>query len=163
MTVSLAVAPLAPIEKIRAIANEKVEIKFSADEDLLDKVQKLKGLLAHKNPNMSLAELFDLLCNLGLEKWDKTISAPARENLRPPQSTNKSPSQAQVRRAIWKKAQGKCQICGSGYALEIDHIQPKSLGGGDEPENLRLLCRSCNHRAAIQALGIKKMEKYLAT
>lgn len=35
-------------------------------------------------------------------------------------------------------------ICGSRFQLEIDHIQPKFADGEDEPNNLRLLCRSHN-------------------
>ncbi|MFJ2575978.1 HNH endonuclease [Kitasatospora aureofaciens] len=30
--------------------------------------------------------------------------------------------------------------------LTVDHMVPKRLGGGDEPENLGVLCRSCNSR-----------------
>jgi 5-methylcytosine-specific restriction endonuclease McrA len=59
------------------------------------------------------------------------------------------------------RAQNRCEICGSGYALEVDHIYPKALGGEDLPENLRLLCKSCNQRKAIQNLGIKKMDQHL--
>lgn len=160
ITISLSSAPPAPVEKIKTVSKVEVEIKFTADEALLQTIQRLKGLLAHKNPNMNLAELFDLLCNLGLEKWDKTLSAPAQD--KPHQEARSMiPSKAQVRHIVWRKAQGKCQSCNSSYALEIDHIQPKSMGGSDSLSNLRLLCRSCNQRAAIQALGIAKMEKYL--
>jgi 5-methylcytosine-specific restriction endonuclease McrA len=41
-----------------------------------------------------------------------------------------------------------CQACGAtphdGATLEIDHIQPFSKGGTDEPNNLQVLCRECN-------------------
>jgi len=37
-----------------------------------------------------------------------------------------------------------CITCGSSENLEIDHIKPVSKGGNSEPENLQLLCRSCN-------------------
>ena len=154
LTISLSSTPLpTQAEKVRTVSSGDIEIKFLAKEALFKKIQKLKGLLAHKNPQLQLANLIDQLCDLGLEKWDKTLSAPARDNARQ--------SQTQVRCDVWKKAQGKCQICGSGYALEIDHQLPKAMGGKNTPDNLRLLCRSCNQRAAIQAFGIDKMEKYL--
>ena len=39
-----------------------------------------------------------------------------------------------------------CRYCGADNDLTIDHLVPRSLGGGDEPENLAVACRSCNAR-----------------
>ena len=60
---------------------------------------------------------------------------------------------AVVRREVWRRDQGCCSYvdphsgrrCGSRYRLEIDHIVPFALGGGAEPENLRLRC-GAHHR-----------------
>ncbi|NUM89045.1 MAG: HNH endonuclease [Bdellovibrionales bacterium] len=68
---------------------------------------------------------------------------------------------ATLQRRIWQKARGKCENCHSTYALEIDHRIPRAHGGSNTPANLRLLCRHCNQRAAIQVFGVKKMEKHL--
>lgn len=38
-----------------------------------------------------------------------------------------------------------CWIC-RGPATTADHIQPRSLGGSDELDNLRPACRTCNSR-----------------
>lgn len=37
-----------------------------------------------------------------------------------------------------------CQICLLVPATEVDHVVPKSQGGGDEDENLRGVCRACH-------------------
>ena len=47
----------------------------------------------------------------------------------------------------------RCFYGGSGPLLatgvfEVDHYTPKSRGGTDEPENLRLSCRPCNLQKA---------------
>ncbi len=45
---------------------------------------------------------------------------------------------------VMKRDGGKCALCDSQETLQFDHIYPKSKGGNDEPDNLRVLCRSCN-------------------
>lgn len=52
----------------------------------------------------------------------------------------------EVRSAVIAAADGSCVECGATEHLTLDHIHPWSLGGSDDPENLRCLCRSCNSR-----------------
>ncbi len=37
-----------------------------------------------------------------------------------------------------------CWYCGEGNPSTVDHVRPKSLGGGDDMGNLVLACKSCN-------------------
>ena len=53
-------------------------------------------------------------------------------------------------RQVYRRDLRHCVNCGSEFALEIDHILPRSHGGLDQPENLRVLCRTCNQRAALR-------------
>ena len=57
-------------EKIRDIKNDKVEIKLILDKKSQAKLEALKKLLSHKNPNMSYGELISLLAEMGLNKYD---------------------------------------------------------------------------------------------
>jgi hypothetical protein len=65
-----------------------------------------------------------------------------------------------IRHAVYLRDKGKCTNCGSTRAIEVDHIIPFAKGGLSEPENLRLLCRSCNQHHAIGTYGISKMMNY---
>ena len=50
---------------------------------------------------------------------------------------------------LYEIQDGKCAGCDypkKYYALDVDHDVPKSRGGGDEMENLNLLCPRCNRR-----------------
>ncbi len=154
-------------ERIRAVTETHVEIKIIASNELQAKLGRIKGLLAHSHPNLSMAEAIDLLCDMAIQKLDPAEKAKKMVVLKP-KSTSSAPAPdikrcitARERRQVWKRAGSQCQNCGSTHALQIDHVQPRALGGSDEVENLRLLCRPCNQRAAINCLGLTKMERYL--
>lgn len=60
---------------------------------------------------------------------------------------------------IRQRAKFRCEYCHypellSSAPLSVDHIQPKSLGGSDEPNNLALACRRCNERRYNFITGI---------
>jgi len=38
----------------------------------------------------------------------------------------------------------ECYLCGSQETLTLDHLHPRSRGGGNKIENYGTLCRSCN-------------------
>lgn len=141
-----------------------MNLKSITDQNL---IETLKGFLAHQHPGMTTGELFEKLCELGLREWDPSkTAAPRKRRVKISEAGNRSvrtSSIAGIRRSVFQNARNKCENCGSTYALEIDHIRPKALGGNSEEGNLRVLCRHCNQRAAIEAFGVRKMEKYLAS
>ncbi|MFI4875904.1 MAG: HNH endonuclease [Blastopirellula sp. JB062] len=49
----------------------------------------------------------------------------------------------EIRNRLWKKYNGRCAACSAGDYLELVRIIPKSMGGGDEENNIQLLCRRC--------------------
>jgi hypothetical protein len=202
ITLSLSSAlKVAKPDQVKSVSENLIEIKFTASADLREKIECLKGWLAHTNPNVSLGELFEKLCDLGLQEWDPSKTAAPRKrrvinrslrnscNVSSSNSCNVSSSNscdvsigsncgvgksiavasggsstkslAQIKREVFLKAHSKCENCSSSYSLEIDHIQPKSLGGDNSQRNLRLLCRSCNQRAAIQKLGQMQMDSFI--
>ncbi|MCB0341731.1 MAG: HNH endonuclease [Bdellovibrionales bacterium] len=68
-----------------------------------------------------------------------------------------------MKRVVYHRDHGHCVRCGSTRALQYDHIQPICLGGRNDVSNLRLTCRSCNQRFAIEKLGNETMEAHLIT
>ena len=184
-------------ERIKPISPENLEFRFTAPAELLEKINELKALLAHSHPNASLAELFTLAVDLGIEHFKKKRSGRPQKNSRetpeksappvPPKEqvagsdADRLPGKrgaepwmveggrtghevdrhipAQLKREVWK--QEKCENCGGKFALEIDHRKSFAMGGTTSSENLRLLCKSCNQRAAIVTFGEEKMEEFL--
>jgi hypothetical protein len=160
------------LDKMTIISEEKVEYRFTADKLLESKILEIKGLLAHKYPHLSLGELLEILCDLGIETFKKekttTSQKPYKEKSAlhtkksvPHMKHRSEDSLAQIKREVWQESQHECSNCHSKYALEMDHLHPRAKGGSNTKDNLRILCRSCNQRAAIREFGQIKMDLYL--
>ena len=95
-------------------------------------------------------------------------TSPANSPTKPARATTSAPRERGAGRAIpqatkrevWQRDSGRCsyvdrvtgQRCTSRHLLQIDHIVPYALGGGADPDNLRLLCRAHHrHRHAARA------------
>ena len=89
-------------ERVRNINNDKVEIKVILDKDSQKKLEDLKKLLSHKNPNMSYGELFSLLAELGLNKYD-----PNRKINKQSKIVSKKPAPPQSKKILAEKAEQK--------------------------------------------------------
>ena len=73
-------------ERVRDVNNDKVEIKVILNKESQQKLESLKKLLSHKNPNMSYGELISLLAEMGLNKYDpkrkvkkQSLKTPAKK------------------------------------------------------------------------------------
>jgi len=71
---------------------------------------------------------------------------PAASNIRVPLDPD-------IRWAIFQRDGYACLACGSRSDLTIDHVHAVSLGGSNDPSNLRTLCRSCNSSKGARVLS----------
>ena len=58
-----------------------------------------------------------------------------------------SPEDVPIKKQLYKEQGGKCNGCENQMEerhFEVDHIVPRSAGGGDYKENYQLLCGNCN-------------------
>jgi hypothetical protein len=65
-----------PKERERIVTDELTQIQFLADRALMEKLERLKQLMAHRNFEGSYAKLFEQLADLALKKLEP--KAPAR-------------------------------------------------------------------------------------
>ena len=75
---------------------------------------------------------------------------------------------------LYEMQSGICRLCDELVEMrfmDIDHIVARSRGGGDSPENLQLLCRTCNtmkgdrtmeeaRRKLLERWGEQKMQEW---
>ena len=62
------------------------------------------------------------------------------------------------RAMIYKRDNNKCQYCGVTRSLTIDHVIPRSRGGGDTWDNLVVACSSCNVKKGNKLLEQTNMK-----
>lgn len=149
-------------EAMRAIAEDQTRISFVASKQLMEKLGRLKALLAHKNFSGRMDILVEQMADVTLAKFDPL--KPRRNDAPKPAPKRDSRSRYvpyPMRRQVWRQAEGRCQFvdpqtgrrCSGQHALQIDHIQELSQGGRTELANLRLLCSAHNQwRPALRGV-----------
>jgi hypothetical protein len=143
---------------MKAISATETEITFTADEELMGDLERLKDLMGESK----ICELIRKMAKLSLKKYEpkESVGAPRVE-------VNESSRHVPVaiQRFVRARDQGRCtyrdpksaRVCGSSFATEIDHITPWAHGGSNQAENLRLLCRAHNRYYARQVFGLRKV------
>jgi 5-methylcytosine-specific restriction endonuclease McrA len=138
-------------DRVKPVSQTHSQIHFVASDEQIALFEKARGLLANANPEMSWADLFQKITEIALKKIDplqRTVP-PARKL----QDPNMRTPNTGLKFEIFKKADGKCQNCGSSYRLNYDHIESWALGGETTAQNMRLYCRNCNERHRIRVFG----------
>ncbi|MBN8542036.1 MAG: HNH endonuclease [Deltaproteobacteria bacterium] len=167
---------LAPKEKVRAISEDQVSVQVTFTRVQFEKLKRIQELLSHTHRGSSHAEFLDAAMDVFLEKKD-----PLRKAVKPRAALCDTAAEADVpdvqpaksltpsiRNAVLRKSGGQCEYretkmghrCESRHFLEIDHIQPRALGGTNVPDNLRVLCRTHNLLVAERVFGREKIEAF---
>ena len=140
---------------IKNESSDTVRLNISISKKTMEKIEKIRGIHGHKN--LPLEKIIDLMTDALLEKNEEKLT---------PKRAGKSKGKSryiskEVRKEVLKKANGRCEICGSTYALEFDHKKPFALGGMSTSSNIRVLCKNCNLRSGIKIFGPQKMKRDL--
>lgn len=139
--------------------DEIAQLKVCVNRDKLDQLKRELGVVCEQE---LIEQLIAEKLNEIRETKSGALCAPitSRAHKLHAQPRSISPSK---RRIVMQRAKGQCENCGSLHRLQIDHRECVATGGENDLDNLRLLCRSCNQRAAIEQLGLVKMEPYLVS
>lgn len=147
------------------------EIKFKADKNFIDKLQKVRAIMS-KGP--VLAQVFEALMDEYLRSREpKRLAKKTKDadgTTRPQAVTaDKIVDRSRyitktARSEILKRAEYRCNYiaddgkrCECRTALQIDHIWPHGKGGTNDISNLRLLCTAHNRLMAEKHYGREKI------
>jgi hypothetical protein len=134
-------------------------LSLQAGPELLEKIEKLMDLMAHKNFGRDFGKMVGLLVDQELSKYEK-LNTPKDLMIPKPdvQKAQRSLSDRsryiprRIKSLVWTKQKGKCSFkdpltgktCESSHGVQIDHRHPVSRGGTNEHQNLTLLCAGHN-------------------
>lgn len=100
----------------------------------------------HKKAHWEAAPFFDT--------EEERAAARARMDEMCPIGANREPVPESVREAVFARDRNRCVRCqktrrgraakGGKLILTLDHITPRSAGGSNNPDNLRVLCWQCH-------------------
>jgi len=160
--------------RIRQLSRESFKVEFTASAELRDKLELCRDLLAHANPSRDLAAVIERAVDLLLAELESKRLArtkrprhePATRDARPARVANPARVTSATRRKVFDRDGLQCAYvspdgcrCQARAFLELDHAEPRALGGKSDSENLRVRCRAHNQLAAEQAFGREAIER----
>ncbi len=121
-----------------------------------EKIEKVKAQTKKYDNN----ELMDYLLDLALGTHAKKQNIKAKTVYVSKNPRTISPT---IKREVFKRAGGKCEHpgCNEIHYLEYDHCTTVALGGGNNFDNIRLVCKAHNQLYAIEQLGLHPMQRFL--
>ena len=147
-----------------ALSRYKVQLTVSTQ--LREKLERAKDLMRHRNPSGDLAVVVEQALDALVEKLEKERLGKTSRPRRTVRATKKGRVTAAVRREVLARDGEQCTYvdeegrrCSSRAFLELDHIEPRALGGPDDAANLRVTCRAHNQLHAETLLGRKCVER----
>jgi len=152
--------------EVKVVLERMFEVRFAADEELMELVRWLKSHLSHKYPNgASFLDIFKFAMSYVKEREDRSIQKKAR-NASAKTDTRYIPKA--TKQKVWKRDKGRCSFVGSNgkqrdsdYNLQFDHYPiPYARGGPSSVNNLRLLCAKHNRFTAEKVYGEQAIKKH---
>ena len=151
---------------IRPLAPERCKVQLTIDRATHDKLRQVQNLLRHVVPNGDPAAIFDRALTVLLQDLERRkLAQVERPRQLTPSGVRSRHVPAAVRRAVWKRDDGRCAFIGTdgrcaerGF-LEFHHVVPFADGGETTSGNLPLRCRAHNAHEAREHFGVPAVER----
>ncbi|MEP7028712.1 MAG: hypothetical protein ABI960_08965, partial [Candidatus Eisenbacteria bacterium] len=140
---------------------DRYNLQLTIDRNTHDKLRYAQSLLGHELPSGDLALVLGRALDALIDRLEKRkFGATPRPHRNPRAPRGKRVIPAGVRRAVWKRDEGRCSFvgdqghrCTERTRLEFDHADPVARGGRATVDRIRLRCRAHNQYEAERAFG----------
>jgi 5-methylcytosine-specific restriction endonuclease McrA len=157
-----------PLARITPLSETRFRVEFTASAELREKLELCRDLMSHANPSRDLGAVVERAVDLLLADLERKRLARTKRSR--PEPRLRQPKQGRIanatRRRVFERDGLQCTYvspdgrrCEARAFLELDHVEPRALGGRDDPENLRVRCRAHNQLAAEQVFGRDEVER----
>ena len=150
----------APPAAVRPLAPERYKLQVTIAAETRAKLQRAQDLLRHSLPSGDVALILDRALELLVRELERKKAAAVDQPRNGANSrTNSRHIPAQVRRAVWRRDEGRCAFvgaerrCDATAFLEFHHVTPYADGGESSAENIQLRCRAHNQYEAELFFG----------
>jgi hypothetical protein len=178
-------------DTIEPLTSDARRLHVTVSARFLEKLEAARAALSHSHPAGRAEEVLEAGLDLLLARAAKRTGLARGEERTPPPTRGSAPRAsidiqgdvlfpqgapsvarrehlpAHLRRAVWERAQGRCQwplesggTCCSTLRLEVDHVEPRARGGPTVLANLRLLCAAHNQESARRVFGREWMSRF---
>jgi len=156
-----------PQARLSPLSPERYVLQITIPRATHDKLRHAQALLGHAIPSGDVACVLDRALDFMIDVLEKRkLGATNRPRREPRPVLGRRHVPAAVRRAVWKRDQGRCTFvgdrgrrCEARTRLEFDHVDPVARGGGATVERIRLRCRAHNQLEAERAFGEEFMRR----
>ncbi len=153
-----------PRSHVSPLSAERFHIQFSAGTALKDKLERALDLMSHSNPKRDLATVIERGLDLVLADLEKKTLGKTKHPRRS-RGTKHGDFSRQARREIYERDGEQCtyvspsgERCQARAFIQLDHENPRTLGGPGTTRNGRLLCRAHNLFEAEKVFGRQYIE-----
>jgi len=170
-----AVSSTTPRARTEPLGAERYRVQFTADRETHAQLAELRALMRHQIPDGDVGKILAKAISVLLERVRKQkfaeTSAPRTAPTSPPQIDHPSRHvPAAVRRAVWKRDEGRCTFvsdggrrCDSKEFVEFDHADGWSNTRSHSIAAITLRCRAHNQLRARQDFGERHMARFRRT
>jgi hypothetical protein len=152
--------------KVTPLTADRFALQATIRRTAHDRLRDARDILGHQIPSGDLAEVLEILIELGFEQLEKRMfvstDRPQLGARRPNSNTRHVPKD--VKHAVWKRDGGQCTFisnsghrCSARRFLEYDHVISFARGGTSTPPNIRLRCDAHNQFEAERTFGVEFM------